>query len=168
MRFNGSATVLGAILILLSFNNCPAEDANYNFPESCKPSGFEFRNNDLTLNKGAGTEQGLYLFYNNSANDVWLNHPVGKDPGASAGWASNLNTGNWSAFAINKENFTLTCSETEQGAVKKLSCDKVLKVCKFTKPVFKPEETGSYWVSEDKPLSNVLEEIGSRGIGVSQ
>jgi hypothetical protein len=162
MRLNGSVAIFLATLAILSFTNCPAEDAKYSFPDSCKPDGFQFRNNELVLNPGS--EQGLYLFYNDSANDVWLNHSVGKDPGASAGWASNLNTGNWSAFAINKDNFALTCSESEPGAVKELSCDKVLKVCKFAKPYFKPEETGSYWVSEDKPLTNVLGEIKSRGI----
>lgn len=163
MRLKSGAAILCTLLIVLSLTGCPAEDAKYSFPESCKPEGFDFGNNDLVLKPGV--QQGLYLFYNISENDVWLNHPVGKDPGASAGWASNLNTGNWSAFAINKDNFALTCSESEQGAVRELSCEKVLKVCKFKKPSFKPEETGSYWVSEDKPLSNVLADIKSRGIG---
>ena len=155
---------LVAILILISFTNCPAEDTKYVFPEGCVRSGFEFRDNNLILNTESGPVQGLYLFHNISEKDIWINHPVGKDPGASAGWASNLNPGNWSAFAVNKGDFVLNCSAMGQGEVQHLTCEKVLTACKFTKPVFKQAEGGSYWVSEDKPLEAVLEEVKKRDI----
>ncbi len=164
MKVAAGTALIGTILILASFTNCSARDSKYGFPEGCSPSGFEFRGDNLVLNTASGSEQSLYLFHNISGSDIWLNHPV-EDPGASAGWASNLNTGNWSAFAVNKEGFVLSCSEMGQGSVKTLTCEKVLKVCRFENPVFKQGESGSYWVSEDKPLKAVLDETGSRGIG---
>ena len=45
-----------------------------------------------------------------------------------------------------------------------LPCEKVLKVCRISKPSFKPDMSGNYWVSEDKPLEAVLDEIKCRGI----
>ena len=48
--------------------------------------------------------------------------------------------------------------------MKTLSCKKVLRVCRISNPVFKPDTGGSYWVSEDKTLEAVLAEIKSRGI----
>lgn len=164
-KLKASSTIFAAAFMLVSFMNCKAEDSKYVFPEHCLRSGFEFSDNDLILNTESGSGQGLYLFYNISDKDMWLNHPLGKDPGASAGWASNINPGNWSAFAVNKGDFVLSCSVMGQGEVQNLTCEKVLTACKFAKPVFKGENTGSYWVSEDKPLEAVLEEVKNRGIG---
>ena len=45
-----------------------------------------------------------------------------------------------------------------------LPCEKVLKVCRISNPAFKPDTSGNYWVSEDKPLEAVLDEIKGRGI----
>ncbi|MEQ9619344.1 MAG: hypothetical protein RIG61_09245 [Deltaproteobacteria bacterium] len=155
-------TILVAILTLVSFTNCSAEDSKYAFPEGCVRSGFEFRENDLILNTGSG--QALYLFHNISEKDIWLNHPVGKDPGASAGWASNINPGSWSAFAVNKNGFALNCSKMNEDSVEGLSCEKVLSVCEISNPVFKNDNQGSYWVAENKPLKAMLGEVKNRGI----
>lgn len=163
MKLKAGAAILGAMLALATFTNCPAEDSKYSFPEGCVLSGFEFGDYELILNTGSASAQNLYLFHNTSGGDIFLNHPV-KDPGASAGWASMLGSGKWSAFALNKGDFALTCSEVGQGEYKQLACEKVLTACRFENPSFKRGQSGSYWVSEDKTLEAVLEDAKSRGI----
>ena len=161
IRLKAGLTILVMTSVLISFTNCPAEDSRQAFPEGCVASGFGFRDSNLVL-KGSG--QSLYLFHNISEKDIWLNHPLGKDPGASAGWASNLNPGNWSAFTVNKDDFALNCSIMNEGSVEALSCEKALSVCEISSPVFKGGNQGSYWVAEDKPLNALLEEVKNRGI----
>jgi hypothetical protein len=39
-----------------------------------------------------------------------------------------------------------------------------VKICKFEKPVFNSEDSGNYWVAENKPLTELLKAIKSRGI----
>lgn len=164
IELKAGSAILATIFILVSFLNCAAEDTKYAFPEDCVNSGFDFRDNDLILNTESGSGQSLYLFHNISEKDIWVNHPVTNDPGASAGWATNLNSGNWSAFAVNKDDFALNCSVMGQGEIQYLTCKEVLKACKFANPDFKKSDGGSYWVSENKTLDAALEEVKNRGI----
>ncbi|MEW6144831.1 MAG: hypothetical protein AB1598_07405 [Thermodesulfobacteriota bacterium] len=150
-------------LILISFLNCKAGNESGVFPENCTGAGFEYRGDGVILNTEGQSSQSLYLLNNKSESDYWITHPV-KDPGASAGWTSDINPGNWSAFTVNIPDFELTCMKTGQSSMETLDCEKVLKVCRITNPVFKPDMSGNYWVSEDKPLGAVLDEIRSRGI----
>ena len=163
MRQKAGTALICAFLISVSFLNCKAGNANNKFPENCTPAGFEYRGNSIVLNTDTQSSQGLYLLNNTSDSDYWITHPV-KDPGASAGWTSDINPGNWSAFTVNIPGFELTCMKTGQSSMETLPCEKVLKVCRISKPSFKPDMSGNYWVSEDKPLGTVLDEIKGRGI----
>lgn len=163
MRLKTGAAIFGTLFIAISLINCNASNTKISFPANCDESGFEFRDSSIILNPGAKPEQSLYLIINTSESDFWLSRPV-KDPGASAGWTSNINPGNWSAFTVNMPDFELTCTKTGRGSLDNLPCKKVLKLCRITNPVFKPDMSGNYWVSEDKPLEAVTDEIRSRGI----
>jgi hypothetical protein len=148
---------------LISFLNCKSGNESADFPENCAAAGLEYRGGSVILNTNSQTTQGLYLLNNKSESDYWITHPV-KDPGASAGWTSDINPGNWSAFTANIPNFELTCMKSGQSSMETLDCEKVLSVCRISNPVFKPDMSGNYWVSEDKPQGAVLDEIRSRGI----
>ncbi len=163
MRLKTGAAIIGTLFITISFFNCNADNVKSSFPENCSQSGFEFRDSGIILNPGSKSGQSLYLLNNTSESDFWITHPV-KDPGASAGWTSNLDPGNWSAFTANIPDFELTCTKTGQGSLDNLPCRKVIQMCRISNPAFKPDMNGNYWVSEDKPLEAVLDEIRSRGI----
>ncbi len=163
MRRNAAASVVFTIFLWVLMTDCRAENGNADFPANCTQTGFEYKSGNIILNTGSESQQRLYLLNNKSESDYWVTHPV-KDPGASAGWTSDLNPGNWSAFTSNIPGFELTCMKTGQSSMETLSCEKVLRVCRIENPVFKPDMSGNYWVSEDKPLDAVLNEIGSRGI----
>jgi hypothetical protein len=163
MRLKAGALLVSAFFISISFLNCKAGKESAAFPENCTRTGFEYRVDGVILNTDDQSSQGLYLLHNKSDSDYRVTHPV-KDPGASAGWTSDLNPGNWSAFTVNIPGFELTCMKSGQSTMETLDCEKVLSVCRISNPVFKPDMSGNYWVSEDKPQGAVLDEIRSRGI----
>ncbi len=154
-------------LIALSFTvGCQAGNSKSNFPEGCTEEGISYNGENLLLKDNSSSKQSLYLFYNISDKSFWLNHPVAKDPGASAGWASEVSSGNWSALTINSspENFVMTCSIIGDDGVKYLNCKDVVKTCRIENAAFNSGDSGSYWVAENKPLQDLTEAIKSRGI----
>jgi len=160
--------VVLTIMIALTTIGCNGDNSTPDFPQGCAAESYEFNGNNLVLNE-VSSKQSLYLFHNISDKNFLINHPITKNPGASAGWASNLSPGNWSALTIdgtatNIGNFEITCSVIGDGKIQYLDCKNVIKTCRFKDPVFNSENTGSYWVAEDKPLNSLLEAIKGRGI----
>ena len=163
--------LLVALVVLPLFGiGCKADTSIGDFPEGCTNDSYDFNGNNLVLNE-LSSKDSLYLFHNISDTDYWLNHPVTENPGASAGWASNLSAGKWSALAISgnqkSDTFEMTCSTmADNGKITYLDCEEVIKTCRINNPDF-GKNNGSYWVAEDKPLDELLEIIKSRGIGWS-
>jgi len=164
MNFPIKCFVTVSIFLLLFTIGCSGDSSKSDFPNTCVEDGFKFENNNLVLNEGSSTKESLYLFHNISDENLLLNIAPQKDPGASAGWASDLGSGNWSAIAMDIEDFEFNCSKVGPGEFKNLNCENVIKICRFKEPVFNSENNGSYWVAENKPLSNLLDVIKNRGI----
>ena len=164
MNFPIKCFVIVSIFLLLFTIGCSGESSKSDFPKTCVEEGIKFENNNLILNKGSSSKQSLYLLHNISDKNFWLNHSFSQDKGVSAGWGSELNMGNWSAIAMNIDDFAMNCTILETGEVEHLNCKEVVKICKFEKPVFNSENSGSFWVAENKPLSNLLDAIKSREI----
>jgi hypothetical protein len=168
MNFLTKELLIALILLPLLTLSCVGDSSNSDFPEGCVSKDYEYKDNNLILEINP-TEQTLYLFHNISDTDYWVNHPVTKDPGVSAGWASILNAGQWSALAIyqnsNSENFAISCETMgKDGALTYHNCQDVLRTCIVEKAEFKTGDKGSYWVAENKSLNDLVKEIKSRGI----
>lgn len=163
MNFSITSLFMIASSLLLLATGCSGGSSESDFPKGCTAQSYEFKGNNLILNESF-SKQSLYLLHNVSDNSFWLNHVMSEDPGASAGWGSKLDIDNWSAIAMDKENFEMNCTILGSGEVKNLDCKEVIKVCKFEKPAFNSEDSGSFWVSENKPLTELLQAIKSRGI----
>ncbi len=161
MRF----TIKLLVLALLSISiGCQAGSSGSGFPEGCVEKGLQFNDKNLVIS--IDSEQSLYLFQNISDKSFWLNHAVTKDPGASAGWASEIGPGNWSVLTIsgNRGDFLMNCSEIRDGTVDYLDCKNLVKVCRLIDAEFNSENSGSYWIAENKSLNSNLAAITSRGI----
>lgn len=157
--------IIGAILVLLLSPGCQAQDKDSAFPGGCGSHGIKISGEKVILNYGTGDAQGLVLFHNISGQAIILNHTP-KDPGASAGWSTELGPGNWSALTTSVPDVDYTCSKAGPASYAELTCSKVIEVCAFSNPAFNKAENGTYWVSENKPLEATLETIKSRGIGL--
>lgn len=148
---------------VFSFHGRAASGAENALPEGCAESGFRYEGERVILNPGAGDKEGLFLLHNVTGEAFQVTHPV-KNPGASAGWASEIGPGRWSAFAAGAEDFALMCVKPEAGDMKTLPCEEVLKVCGLPNPEMPSDLSGSFWASEDKELKALLEDVKSRGI----
>lgn len=125
-------------------------------PPLCKPVMVDKAELNLTAKKPA-----LVLIYNHSNSELWLSHPV-KNIGASAGWTSQLESQKWSALALNKKDFKLTCIESKPGHEQEVSCQGLVTVCKW--PNQESEKSkGTYWAGENMSLPALKSYLGDRG-----
>ena len=156
------------VVSILMTTACQAENPAANFPDVCTQEGFHYDGQNLILDKDS--EQSLFVFTPTTQKTFWLNHPIGNDPGASAGWASELEPRNWSALTLSgsSEDFAITCSLIGGDGIKYIDCSQALMVCKITDATFKSKNLGSFWVAENQPRQDLLEAIRSRGIEVEE
>ena len=132
------------------------------FAEATLPAGC----NAITVQGDAVTlaakKSQLIFIHNLSKTDLWLTHPV-NDPSASAGWTSRLQADHWSALAVNKPNFVLTCIESRPGHEQQVPCEGAIAVCQWKGATIPQKQEGTFWVAEDLPLAELTAAIGGRG-----
>lgn len=143
-----------ALLLLLLTVEARADEG---FPPSCQPIAVQ--SDSLVLK---ATKPMVVLFHNLSGSDLWITHPV-SDPGASAGWSSRLQVGNWSALTLDKPSFELSCIESKPGHEQQVPCAGMIGVCEWRGMKIPEKLTGTFWAGEDMPLKGLIADIGGRG-----
>jgi hypothetical protein len=111
-----------------------------------------------------GPSQQLYLLHNTSDKTLLLSH-YQPDPGANAGWASELKPGHWSVLAMDKEKFALSCQKIDASG-EFLNCNRVLNICDMPEASFPRLTLGAYWVTENQKFSGLVTEIRKIGIQI--
>jgi hypothetical protein len=145
--------VISLLLGLMMFS----ANAEEIFPAGCKPLLVAEE-----LIKLSAEQPTLVMIHNLSNVDLWITHPV-SDPSVSAGWSSRLQAGNWSALALDKKDFELSCIESRPGHEQQVPCAGLLAACQWPKVTVKKGETGTFWAGEDLSLSALTAHVGSRG-----
>ncbi len=113
------------------------------------------------------TQKPVLLFiHNESKTDLWLTHPV-SEPNASAGWSSRLQVGNWSALAVDKNDFELSCIESKPGHEQQVPCKGLISVCRIHIAIMPKGTQGTFWAGEDMSLTNLLPYLANRGFALS-
>lgn len=121
---------------------------------NCKTVTLDAQNPELQAAKST-----LFLIQNTSTQTLWITHPT-QNPGASAGYTSELNPGKWSALALKKPKFALGCVESRPGHEQAISCAQNIRVCAYAKA---PQgNDGNYWLVENQTLSKLLKTIKHR------
>ncbi|MBA3536324.1 MAG: hypothetical protein H0T84_06930 [Tatlockia sp.] len=142
--------------LLISFSAAVSADSN-NLPSSCKPIQVEGTSAMLTAKKPV-----LIMIQNSSTAELWVTHPV-SEPGASAGWSSRLQAGNWSALALDKNAFELNCIESKPGHEQQIPCSTVISLCKWSTVAMSAKEKGTFWAGENMPLPGLISHLEGRG-----
>ena len=147
---SGLAMLLGLIVV-----NAFAGEI---FPTGCKPIMVHEELVKLSTDKPA-----LIMIHNLSNLDLWVTHPV-TEPNSSAGWSSRLQAGNWSALALDKKSFELSCIESRPGHEQQVPCAGLLAACQWSTVTMPKKESGTFWAGEDMELSALTAHVDSRGI----
>jgi hypothetical protein len=138
----------------LSLNLC----AKASLPEGCK--ALMVQGESVTLKPTSKNK--LVFIRNNTGSDLWITHPV-SDAGASAGWASRIQANHWSALAVDKAAFVLTCIESKPGHEQQVPCEGAIAVCQWKGVKIPGETTSTFWAAEDQPLSELTTTLGGKG-----
>lgn len=131
----------------------------------CTPVPYTSQEKNITLPGAVDAKTPIvYFFQNKSLQSVWIDHPDQKRRGASAGWASYLRPGNWSAIVLNKKNFSVSCAMIQPGKVELLDCSKTLYVCKSLSKMINMRSLANSWLVEDKKQDDFLRILTKKGI----
>lgn len=142
-----------AILFFFTTATCAEEK----FPEGCQSLRVQQETLNITTK-----EPILVLIHNRSTASLWLTHPV-TNASASAGWTSQLDAGKWSALAVEKETFEMTCIESRPGHEQQMPCSGMIMACQFSGMTLPEPLKGTFWAAENMRLSALTEELGNRG-----
>ena len=102
------------------------------------------------------------MLHNLSGLDLWITHPV-SEADTAAGWSSRLQSGHWSALALDTTAFELSCIESKPGHEQQVSCEHALAICEW--PITSsPEHTsGIFWAGENMSLTALTAYLSRRG-----
>lgn len=132
------------------------------FPRGCEVSGFGFNDPHLLLNDTGN--QTLYLIQNRSNIQIELEHIETHDVFMSPKLETKLGALQWAAFASDVSNMHFKCFTRVEGVETPLNCREVLDVCQYPRVKFALSNMGSYWVSTNKPQSQVIKDATVKGI----
>ncbi|MBA2650454.1 MAG: hypothetical protein H0U75_12835 [Legionella sp.] len=131
-------------------------------PTGCEP--LEIKGESLILNP---KKTDLIFIHNMTKMDIWITHPV-RNPSASAGWSSRLQSDNWSALVVSKKSFELTCIESKPGHEQQIPCEGAIAACRWNHVRKSAKSKGTFWGAENKSLSALKAAVGARGFVLKQ
>jgi hypothetical protein len=80
------------------------------------------------------------------------------------GWFSKLESGHWSAVAVDQVDFSFNCLSLQPMNLEYVPCDKVLKICSFPEAEESGGTAGTFWVETNTDtLNDLLVSITGRG-----
>ncbi|PIZ03935.1 MAG: hypothetical protein COY58_06720 [Gammaproteobacteria bacterium CG_4_10_14_0_8_um_filter_38_16] len=134
------------------------------FPAQCRVSGLRYEQANVLLFSQHTSKPRLYVMENTAHYPIWVTHEKKHNPGASAGWASQIMPMHWSSLLVTRRHFSLTCQrQAKSGRISTVSCSAVLRVCQFSQFFSKNPISGGYWVAESLPYAALEAHIRKRG-----
>ncbi len=133
------------------------------FPRGCEVSGFGFQDPYVTLNDTG--DQTLFFIQNRSNLSIELERVVTEEAFMSPKLQTKLGAGLWAAFASDVSNTHFQClTRGEDNVAVSLKCADLIEICQYPRVKFALSNMGSYWVSTNKPQSQVIKDATDKGI----
>jgi hypothetical protein len=132
------------------------------FPRGCEVSGFGFQQAFVTLNDSGF--QTFYLMQNRSNTSIELERVNSEESFMSPRLQSKLGPQQWAAFASDVSNTHFRCVKRQDENITTFNCRDILQICQYPRVKFAQSNMGSYWVSTNKSLQQVLNEAAAKGI----
>ena len=134
-------------------------------PEHCGHEGYKVVGKNFLLDRSENQrQQRLYILHNSDNQAIYVK-PRGKHPVARVGWLTIINPGRFTALALDKDNFTLSCAQRDNGKMQSVPCQRVLQICSVNSPKFTVGTGGSYWLAENRySIRQVESAVSMRGV----
>ncbi|MCA0403656.1 MAG: enhanced entry protein EnhB [Proteobacteria bacterium] len=132
------------------------------FPRGCEVRGFGFDSDYLILNDSGS--QSFYLIQNRSNLQIILQRHEAPDVFMAPPLNATLDPAHWGAFASDVENLHFQCFTQDNENPVKIDCREALDVCQYPRAKFALSNMGNYWVSINKPQTQVINEAANEGI----
>ena len=129
------------------------------FPKGCVPYAIHGDQVNLSTKKSM-----VVMIHNLSNTELWIIHPA-MDASTDVGSSSRLESGRWSALALDKQSkpYKLNCIESKPGHEQQIPCVDVLAVCKWPNANRPEKKSGIFWAGENMdmlPLKAYIERLG--------
>ena len=132
------------------------------FPRGCESSAYAFQYAFVTLNdRGA---QMYYLMQNRSTATIELERVDTEQSFMSPKLQTKLEPNQWAAFASDVSNTHFRCIRRQDEDIIPIECREVLQICQYPRVKFAISNMGSYWVSTNKSLQQVINDSTAKGI----
>lgn len=158
MTFFSKKTIIFSAFISILSTSAMAND----FPRGCEVNGFGYSDPYVILNETGN--QTLYLIKNRSNSLIELERFETRDVFMSPKLQTKMGGAQWAAFASDVSNMYFQCFYTLDDQRTPVNCSEVLDICKYPRAKFALSNMGSYWVSTDKPLTQVIKDATAKGI----
>ena len=155
------STINKTMLLLLISANSIAGTAVL-FPRGCEVTGFGYNQNLLILNEKG--EQSFYLIQNRSDSKIEIERHDTTDAFMSPPLLASLDPNNWGAFASDVKNLNFKCYKHNGENTNLIDCRDILDVCQYPRAKFALSNRGNYWISSNKPQTEVIQEAVAKGI----
>lgn len=127
--------------------------AKSNVPPNCRAMAVS--GETVTIKEGNNQ---LFLIHNSSDFDIWVTHPS-----VNQSESTRLQSGNWSALALEKPPFNLSCIESRPGHEQQIPCEGAVTLCKWKGVKLPKGVAGTFWAGEDLSLADLVAALGGRG-----
>lgn len=136
------------------------------FPTHCRISGLRFSHHSILFFSQHTAMPRLYAIKNISKKIIWLTYER-KNPGAGAGWDTQLSPQHWSAILITRRQFNLQCHfQNKSGVMMRVPCEHVIRACQFSEFYSHHPIGGSYWIVENALFHDLIPHIRARGFSL--
>jgi hypothetical protein len=144
------------ILATIIYSNTSVGAALEVYPKKCVPFVVQGTTLKIKLKPPA-----IVMVHNLSKHDIWMTHNT-RD-GVSAGWSSKLNVRRWSALALTKATFEMTCIESTPGHEQNIACEDAVAACVWSPAQLPEGSEGVFWAGENRSLAPLIAHIERRG-----
>ena len=156
-----NTTIKAWLLIYITFSTCSI--ASPMFPRGCEMTGYGFSQNDLVFTEH--NHHAFFLMQNRSHDIIVLRH-VETQPNVfmSPSLVAQINPGRWAAFASDATDLYFRCYRKVGNEHITIDCREALDICQYPRVKFALSNMGTYWVSTNKPQTQVIKESTTKGI----
>jgi hypothetical protein len=134
-------------------------------PKGCMNEGYYFQEGQLILTPAK--EKSIYFFTNIGRSPIAVTLESNQHYPFPSKMTQTLLRGQWSSFStmdVKKLQFSCHSLSPDHQLNNPISCEDQLQLCQYKRAQFGGNNSGTYWVIENNPLSGTIKQTIQKGI----